>query len=351
MDQFGNDQYESQDQYGEDPNQQNFFRNLGKQQQTFNDPSDNTNNNNNGQPPPAANGQPPPAVDYSDWNTPATNPSGTPMGHPANMQSIGASNFDYGGARDSWMSGRYSKDEAGAAQWARDFGIQYNGGDTISLPNGGGMIDILGNWAGGKGNGQAVTQNWTPAGGNGPNPNGVGSGGGPGGIGGGGGGFGGNSALRDELIKTLLERSKQSLNIDASTDPNIRNQVDPFEAAQQRQSRNFLADMAEKHGPGANLTGEARVASEHAGQATAGYQGQLIGQEINSRRQEIQNALTSMQGYLSDQDRLALQQELGHLNDATARLGLSNQYDLGMRNLGLEDWVAQNNDYYRRSGI
>lgn len=88
-----------------------------------------------------------------------------------------AAPFNYEGARDSWMGGGgpfASADEAraAAAQWAQEFGIPYDGGDTITLPNGGGQMDVVENFAGGAGNGRPMNRTWTPAGGNGPNPNG-----------------------------------------------------------------------------------------------------------------------------------------------------------------------------------
>mgnify|MGYP001589621654 CR=1 FL=1 len=49
-------------------------------------------------------------------------------------------------ARDSWMSGKYRGDEAGAHAWAIANGINYQGGDKVVLPNGA-TVDILGNFS------------------------------------------------------------------------------------------------------------------------------------------------------------------------------------------------------------
>lgn len=277
-----------------------------------------------------------------------------PQNQPQAPQQQQSNPFNYEQARDAWMSGRYSRDEAGASQWANEHGIQYGGGDTITLPNGGGQIDILGNWAGGKGNGQAVTNNWTPAGGNGPNPNGQ-----P--IGGGSAGFTGfpptsgtptnpppPPGVSAELYNLLLTRAKQGTTIDRN-DPNIRQQVDPYAAAQERARRNYLADAAEQLGPNTNLRGEQRLAMERAGQASGLFESQLLGRELENRRAEIQNALDSLGNRLTADQQLALQKELGYLNDATQRYGIDKnaqtaqgQLELGRQNLGLNyselDW-------------
>lgn len=138
----------------------------------------------------------------------------------------------------------------------------------------------------------------------------------------------------NELYKLLMDRAKQGTKIDPN-DPNIRQQVDPYAAAQERERRNYLADMAERSGPGANLRGESRLASERAGQATGMFQSQLIGRELQSRRDEIQNALSMWSDRLTEDQRQALQRELGYLNDATQRYGIDQQTGLGWGQIDL----------------
>lgn len=255
---------------------------------------------------------------------------------PAGPQSQNNSQpFNYEGARDAWMSGKYGVGKDAAAAWAKEYGINYNGGDTINLPNGGGSIDIIGNYAGGAGNGRAMTANWTPAGGNGSNPNGQSSSG----------GYGSSSfsqsgpvhdAKWDELYNTLMTRSKQGLAVNAN-DPNIRAQADPYAAAQQREARRYMSQQAEHGSPyatGAQL-GQERMAGEQASQASGQFEGQLIGREIQSKRDEIQNALTQMGGMLTEEQRLALQKELGYLNDATQRYGIDSNATIAQGQLGL----------------
>jgi hypothetical protein len=125
----------------------------------------------------------------------------------------------------------------------------------------------------------------------------------------------------DELFNTLLKRSGQSLAVDR-TDPAVRSQADANAAATDRTTRNYLADLAEKAGPYANLRGETRLAQERAGQQEGSFEASLVGNEINARRAEIQNALSQMGSMLTTQQTLALQEELARLSDATNRYGI-----------------------------
>lgn len=230
-----------------------------------------------------------------------------------------------------------------------------NGGEYINLP-GGGSYDVRRGWNAGSGTGDFVS--FGAAGDPGDRNAAIGAGGGDYSGGGGSGSSSSSSfssttnpqdsALRDMLIKQLTQRAQQGTKIDAN-DPNIKQQVDPYAASQDRASRNYLADLAEKSGPLANLQGQARVAAEHAGQNTGLFQAQLIGRELESRRAEIKDALAQMGSMLSDEQKIALQQELAHLDDATKRLGLQysretaqGQLQLGQNELGLNygkfDW-------------
>lgn len=255
--------------------------------------------------------------------------------------------FNYEQARDKWMSGQYGLNEEGVRQWAGEHGIRYDGGDSIQLPNGGGWIDVIGNFK----SGQNMRHTWTPAGGNGPNANGGGGFGGPppaGGIPGAGGAPNIPPGISTELYNMLLSRAKQGTTIDRN-DPNIRQQVDPMTAQMERARRNYLADAAEGLGPGVNLRGEERLAMERAGQQSGLLESQVIGRELENRRAEIQHALDSLGNRLTEDQRLALQRELGYLNDATQKYGIDRgaetawgQIGLGRDRLGLDysefDW-------------
>lgn len=131
-----------------------------------------------------------------------------------------------------------------------------------------------------------------------------------------------------------MDRAKQGTQI-SPDDPNIKQQVEPYAAQIEREKRNYLADMAESEGPLANMRGESRVANEHAGQATGLFQSQLIGRELDAKRQEIQAALSQMGGMLTEQQQMALQKELSYLNDATQRYGIDSNANIAQGQLGL----------------
>jgi hypothetical protein len=147
-----------------------------------------------------------------------------------------------------------------------------------------------------------------------------------------------------ELYEMLLGRAKQGLTIDRN-DPNIRSQADAFSANAERARRNDLADLAEREGPIANLRGEQRLTAERLGQQTGAFEAELVGRELGARRNEIAQALTSMQGLLSDQQKMSLTKEMQLLDNALRQqqLGLQGQQ------LGLEGQrMSQQNDQFLR---
>lgn len=152
----------------------------------------------------------------------------------------------------------------------------------------------------------------------------------------------GGGGVSSELYRMLLERAHQGTTIDKN-DPNIKQQVDPYVAQIDRQKRNYLSDMAEGLGPNANLTGQARVASEHAGQQTGLFQSQLIGRELQSRRDQIQQALSQLGDQLSTDQQQALTRELAQIQAASSRYGVDAQSNIANNQLGLGynyfDWA------------
>lgn len=137
----------------------------------------------------------------------------------------------------------------------------------------------------------------------------------------------------NDLYNTLLGRSQQSLRINRN-DPIIRNQTDAFNAADTRQQRDYLNNLAERGGGTENLNMERRMSSEKVGQDTAQFQAQLMGQELTARREEIQNALTQMGGLLTEQERLQLQNQLAIMDNLLGQAGLQQgayQFDQQMQ--------------------
>lgn len=156
------------------------------------------------------------------------------------------------------------------------------------------------------------------------------------------------------MVQALLDRLMQRGMAEPNTDPNnpvIRNQVDAFRAEQERAQRNQLADLAERSGPYSNLRSEQRLAAETTGQNVSAFQANLIGQELQAQRAQITDALHQLGDTLTKEQQLELTQRLAEIDDATRRLGLSNQYDLGLQGLGLQGEQQANYWDAVRSGL
>lgn len=168
----------------------------------------------------------------------------------------------------------------------------------------------------------------------------------------------------DDLYSLLKGRATQALTVDPN-DPTIRTQTDAYSADQTRAMRDYLADTAEGASPNANLRGEQRMAAEKAGQNTATFRGTLMNQQLQAKRDEIASALQQMGSTLSQDKQLEMQGLITSLDNAIKSRGLDLQKsgqdldwkkalmnnDEFLRSLGLQEWVAGNDDYYRRAGI
>jgi hypothetical protein len=121
------------------------------------------------------------------------------------------------------------------------------------------------------------------------------------------------SLYSNELAQ--LAQNEQPVTAD---DPIIKAQTDAFRAEQDRSTKSALSAAAEGSGSSANLAPYAASMAEKGGQATSNYQSQLMGQEIQNRRNQIMSLLQTSGNLLSSQDQMALQDEL-------AKLGLAEQ--------------------------
>lgn len=126
-------------------------------------------------------------------------------------------------------------------------------------------------------------------------------------------GSGGLGGAADGLFNMLLSRANQSTTADPNS-PEIRSQYDAFDASQQRGRRNYLQELAEKMGAGANINAETRSSAEQVGQASSGYLGTLMAQQVAAKRAEIQAALSGAMGFLTSQQQLQLQERLKMLD-------------------------------------
>lgn len=148
-----------------------------------------------------------------------------------------------------------------------------------------------------------------------------------------------NPEMSAALYKMLLERAQQGTQINPN-DPNIKQQVDPYTAQVERARRNYLSSAAESDGQFGNLASETRSSAEKAGQASGLFQSQLIGKELQAKRDEIQNALSQMGTMLTAEQQMALQKELGYLNNSLAKYGIDTNAGLAQQQ------INSNNDQF-----
>jgi hypothetical protein len=143
---------------------------------------------------------------------------------------------------------------------------------------------------------------------------------------------------QDEFLKLLMSRMTQGTEIDPN-DPNIRQQVAPYAAAIERQKRSTMSDMAEQAGPLASgaLRGQERMLGERAGQAVGGFEADLVGRELQNRRDEIRQAMEQYGGVLDADQQRQLSRELATLDAQLKQMGISSQEGLGYAELGLKE--------------
>lgn len=182
--------------------------------------------------------------------------------------------------------------------------------------------------------------NYGPGGPPGQKPSSGGGGGGGGsafGSGGGGTGFLGDSGGKSNaLYDLLMKRAQQSATIDRN-DPNIRAQSDAFNAQGQQARRDYLASEAEKAGAYGNQRSEERRSAEELGKSSGAFEAQAIKQAQDARRSEIESALSGAAGFLTEQQRMALQEELSkiQLNQQESQFGRSQSQQASQFGAGL----------------
>jgi len=161
-----------------------------------------------------------------------------------------------------------------------------------------------------------------------------------------------NQGTQDVVRNSYLQQATQGTRIDTA-DPNFRQQVDPFAAAVTREKRDFLSDQAEKAGPYATgaLRGQARMASERAGQAIGSFEADLVGRELTNRRNEIQAALSGLRGTISEDQQRMLQRELAALQAEMQRLSITTGADVARSGQSLQQRLAQMQDAFNRAQL
>jgi len=139
-----------------------------------------------------------------------------------------------------------------------------------------------------------------------------------------------------------MARARQSTDV-SRDDPGIRQQVDPYVAQQTRAARNVIADSAEAGGPYGNNRGEARMATERAGQNAGLFESEIIGREIAAKREEIGQSLQLALQMGNQSAAMELQAKLALLDDqarnadrSLQQQGLNQNYSLAQQGYGIQ---------------
>jgi hypothetical protein len=154
---------------------------------------------------------------------------------------------------------------------------------------------------------------------------------------------------QNELMALLMSRAQQGTAIDRN-DPNIRAQVDPYVAQQERAGRNYLDTIAERAGGRPiNMQGEQRMVAERQGQNAGAFESEIIGRELAAKRSEIEQSLQLAVMTGNQQAAMSLQKELALLNDRARTADRTQQgqqfassqnqsMDQFLRELALREW-------------
>lgn len=174
-----------------------------------------------------------------------------------------------------------------------------------------------------------------------------------------------NQGTQDVVRNTYLQQATQPVDVNAQT-PVVKSQTDAYRAEVGREINDFLNQQAEAAGPYATgaLRGQARMAAEKGGVETANFQAQAIANELQSKRAEVQNALSQLGGLITADQQAALQKQLADLDAQLKTLGISTsaqtaanqlavQQALGVGglNLGLIQALLQNQQFGDSLGL
>jgi hypothetical protein len=146
-----------------------------------------------------------------------------------------------------------------------------------------------------------------------------------------------NQGTQDVVRNSYLAQATQPTTVDPN-DPVIKNQVDAYRAATDRASNDFVNQQAEAAGPYATgaLRGQERMVAEKGGQSVAGFQAQLVANELQNKRAEVQQALTSLGGLITSDRQQALQQQLADLDAQIKTLGINTAATTASNQLGVQ---------------
>jgi hypothetical protein len=148
-----------------------------------------------------------------------------------------------------------------------------------------------------------------------------------------------NQGTQDVVRNSYLERATKPI-----TDPRsgeaFRMQADTFAAGRERARRDQTADLAEGlagTGQVGAQTVEQRLIDERSAQARGGFEADLVREDLQNQRADVENALKALGGMISEDQRNKLTEKLAELDAQLKTAALDASTKLGGAELNLKD--------------
>jgi hypothetical protein len=152
--------------------------------------------------------------------------------------------------------------------------------------------------------------------------------------------------INDAFRGALMTQLTAPVTAPTADDPTIKAQTDAFSLSQQRgneREQNQLAESAafdNTRTAGGFLSDKLGLEQQRA-EAEGAFGADLRGRELQSRRDQVAQALQLGAGYLSDQEHQALQKQLADLDAAVRREGIQQQGSIASGDLALRSRLGE----------
>lgn len=173
--------------------------------------------------------------------------------------------------------------------------------------------------------------------------------------------------LSDPLHQTLLSLMTMDPTAVSIDDPALSGAAEAYRRGQERSMQQRIRDAAERHASmglsdsGAAVSEADRYSMDY-GNAIAGYNADLVTNEIAARRNQVMQALQTGAGVLSNEQSLALQEQLAELNAALSQssqrqnamlsaLGLAQSNEQAQNQYGLNAAALANTANYNQAQV
>jgi hypothetical protein len=148
-----------------------------------------------------------------------------------------------------------------------------------------------------------------------------------------------NQGMQDVVRNSYLERATKPIT-DPRASEGFRMQADSFAAASERARRDQSADLAEGlagTGQTGLQTAEGRLINERSAQSRGAFEASLVREDLQNQRADVENALKSLSGIISDDQKNKLAEKLAQLDAELKTAALNASTGLGTAELSLKD--------------